>query len=381
LYKLWEVTMYIKGIAKKDKKTKNLVNRLNPNDIAIISHRDLDEMAALSLADKKVACVINTEKTISGKYPNRGPAVLMEENIPIFEVEDINFFDKIVEGEIIEIEENKIIFQGEKIADCNFLSHGKIEELTKLGYDNIEKELDKFIENTLEYAKKEKSLVTGKIKIPDIETNIEGKHVLVVVRGKDYKEDLMAIKSYIDEVKPVLIGVDGGGDALLEFGFTPDIIIGDMDSVSDDCLLRSKEIIVHAYSDGRAPGLDRVKDLGLKSKIFTSPGTSEDIALLLAYEKNADLIVAVGTHSNMIDFLEKGRPGMASTFLVRLKVGGILVDAKGVNKLYKSTFKTKYLWLVLGAALIPIIILIIINPLTQYLLTLLKIKLRLLFNL
>ena len=191
----------------------------------------------------------------------------------------------------------------------------------------------------------------------------------------------MAIKSYIDEVKPVLIGVDGGGDALLEFGFTPDIIIGDMDSVSDDCLLRSKEIIVHAYSDGRAPGLDRVKDLGLKSKIFTSPGTSEDIALLLAYEKNADLIVAVGTHSNMIDFLEKGRPGMASTFLVRLKVGGILVDAKGVNKLYKSTFKTKYLWLVLGAALIPIIILIIINPLTQYLLTLLKIKLRLLFNL
>lgn len=373
--------MNIKGIAKKDKKTKNLVNRLDPNDIAIISHKDLDEMAALSLADRKVACVINTEKTISGRYPNRGPAVLLESNIPIFEVEDEDFFDKIVEGEQVEIDEDKVIYQGQKIADCIFLSQSKIEELTKLSYDNIEKELDKFIENTLDYAKKEKSLVTGNIKIPYIETKIEGRHVLVVVRGKDYKEDLMAIRSYIDEVKPVLIGVDGGGDALLEFGFVPDIIIGDMDSVSDECLLRSREIIVHAYSDGRAPGLERVRNLGLESKIFTSPGTSEDIALLLAYEKNADLIVAVGTHSNMIDFLEKGRAGMASTFLVRLKVGGILVDAKGVNKLYNSPFKPKYLWIILAAAFIPIIILIIINPLTRYLITLLKIKFRLLFNL
>lgn len=373
--------MYIKGVARKDKKTKNLVNRLNPNDIAIISHRDLDEMAALSLVDRKIACVINTEKTISGKYPNRGPAVLMENNIPIFEVEDKNFFDNIIEGEVVEIKDEEIIFQGEKITDCTYISHSKIEELIKLGYDNIEDELDKFIENTLDYAKKEKSLVTGKVNIPEIETKIEGKHVLVVVRGKDYREDLMAIKSYIDEVKPILVGVDGGGDALLEFGYVPDIIIGDMDSVSDNCLLQAKEIIVHAYSDGRAPGLDRVKELGLNSKIFISPGTSEDIALLLAYEKKADLVVAVGTHSNMIDFLEKGRPGMASTFLVRLKVGGILVDAKGVNKLYNSTFKTKYLWFILGAALIPIIILILINPLTKYLLTLLKIKIRLLFNL
>ncbi|NLV88614.1 MAG: hypothetical protein GX021_04525 [Tissierellia bacterium] len=373
--------MYIKGVAKKDRKTKNLVTRLNPNDIAIICHRDLDEMAALSLADKKVACVINTEKTISGRYPNRGPAVLMENNIPIFEVEDANFFDKIVEEETIEIDGDKIIYQGNIIAKCTYISHSKIEELIKLGYDNIEDELDKFIENTLDYAKKEKSLVTGKVNIPEIETKIEGKHVLVVVRGKDYREDLMAIKSYIDEVKPILVGVDGGGDALLEFGYVPDIIIGDMDSVSDNCLLQAKEIIVHAYSDGRAPGLDRVKELGLNSKIFISPGTSEDIALLLAYEKKADLVVAVGTHSNMIDFLEKGRPGMASTFLVRLKVGGILVDAKGVNKLYNSTFKTKYLWFILGAALIPIIILILINPLTKYLLTLLKIKIRLLFNL
>ncbi|WP_353095873.1 putative cytokinetic ring protein SteA [Tissierella praeacuta] len=369
--------MYIKGIIKKDKKTKNLVNRLEHKDIAIISHKDLDEIAAISLAEKKISCVINTEKTISGKYPNRGPSILMEKNIPIFEVENSEIFDSLKEGDEIEIIDDNIVFKGREIGKCNHINNSIIEDLMKLGYDNIERELDAFIENTLEYAKKEKSLVTGKIEIPKIDTNINKRHVLVVVRGKDYKADLIAIRNYIDEVKPILVGVDGGGDALLEFGLVPDIIIGDMDSVSDDCLLKAKDVIVHAYTDGRAPGLVRVKDLGIVPKLFVSPGTSEDIALLLAYENNADLIVAVGTHTNMIDFLEKGRKGMSSTFLVRLKVGGKLVDARGVNKLYSSTFKTKYLVFILVAAFIPTFILILINPITKSFLTLLKFRLRL----
>lgn len=373
--------MYIKGVVKKDKKTKNLTNRLCPGDIAIISHKDLDEIAAISLAEKKVSCIINTEETISGKYPNRGPAVLMEKNIPIFEIKDNKVIDSINEGDIIEIIDDSIIYMEKPIAKCTYLENSKIEELLKLGYDNIEQELDLFIENTLDYAKREKGLVTGSISIPDISTNINGKHALVVVRGKDYKMDLMTIKSYIDEIKPILIGVDGGADALLEFGYTPDIVIGDMDSVSDKCLLASKEIIVHAYANGKAPGLERVKELGINPIVFTTPGTSEDIALLLAYEKNADLIVAVGTHTNMVDFLEKGRAGMSSTFLVRLKVGEKLVDARGVNKLYGSTFNPKYLFVILVGALIPIIILTAINPITSSFFKLLKIRIRLILGL
>lgn len=372
--------MYIKGIVKRDKKTKNLISRLQQKDIAIISHKDLDEIAAISLADKKISCVINTEHTISGRYPNPGPVILMERGIPIFEIRDIQNINMIKDGDVIEIIDDSIVFMGNKIAECIYMDNSMIEELIKLGYDNIESELDVFIENTLEYAKKEKGLVTGKIEIPKIDTAISERHVLVVVRGKDYKMDLMTIRSYINEVKPVLIGVDGGADALLEFGYIPDIIIGDMDSVSDKCLSMAKEVIVHAYSDGRAPGLDRIKNLGIIPKLFVSPGTSEDIALLLAYEKNADLIVAVGSHTNMIDFLEKGRAGMSSTFLVRLKVGGKLVDARGVNKLYGSKFKPKHLGIILAAAFIPIIILIAINPLTQNLLKLFKIKLRILFG-
>ncbi|MBU5437563.1 hypothetical protein KQI42_06065 [Tissierella sp. MSJ-40] len=373
--------MYIKGIVKKDKKTKNLTSRLQPGDIALISHKDLDEIAALSLSEKKVRCVINTEKTISGRYPNQGPLILLEKNIPIFEVKEPSIFDDFKEGDTIEIIEDKIVYEGKDAAICHYLDEAKIEELLNIGYDNIEKELDKFIENTLDYAKKEKGLVTGKIPIPKIKTTINQKHALIVVRGKDYKRDLETIKSYIDEVKPVLIGVDGGADALLDFGYTPHIIIGDMDSVSDNCLLKAKEVIVHAYADGRAPGLDRVRNLGIEPVIYPSPGTSEDIALLLAYANHADLIVAVGTHTNMIDFLEKGRSGMSSTFLARLKVGDKLVDAKGVNKLYHSPVKAKHLASIIIGALIPIIILTLIHPVTKSFLVLLKIRFKLLFGL
>lgn len=372
--------MNIKGILKKDKTTKDLAKRIKFGEIAIIDHKDIDEVAALSLKDARIKAVINLNKSISGKYPNKGPLILHEAGICIFECEDKDIFDIIEEGECISIENQDIIYKNKIIGTCNQLTREKIDELLKVGYDNIENELDNFIDNTLHYAKKEKSLVTGDLDIPEISTNFKNRHALVVVRGKDYKKDLQAVRNYINEVNPILIGVDGGGDALLEFGYTPDMVVGDMDSVSDECLKKSKEIVVHGYADGRAPGLERVKNLDLESVLFASPGTSEDIAFLLAYSNDVDLIVAVGAHNSMIDFLEKGRKGMASTFLVRLKVGSKLIDAKGVNELYKSSLKPKYMIGLGLAALLPIIVITLLFPPMQELLKLMQIKLRLLLG-
>ncbi len=372
--------MQIESVVKRDRVTKNLTDRLRPGDIALISHKDLDEIAALSLIDKQISCIINTETTISGKYPNKGPEALLRADIPIFEVEDYDLLEDIEENDTIRVSEEGIFLHNEKISDCSLLGEKEILELLDIANSNVEYELDRFIENTLEYAKREKGLVTGNIEIPTIKTDLKGRHVLIVVRGKDYKRDFLTIKNYIDEVKPILVGVDGGADAIVEFGYTPNIVIGDMDSVSDETLKIAEEVVVHAFPNGRAPGLERVKNLGIEPVIFKSPGTSEDIALLLSYEKNADLIVALGTHTNMIDFLEKGRPGMASTFLVRLKVGDRFVDARGVNKLYGTSFEHKYFGIIILAALIPIIILTLINPSTRNLIKLIKIRLRLLLG-
>lgn len=335
--------MELRAKARIDSRTKNLVKRIKPGEIAVIDHADLDQVAADSLVQAKVKLVINASPSITGKYPNPGPSKLLEEGINILDNVGKEFFNKIHDGDLLEIKGNQVFKGKELLGQGDFLDLKVVKLRLKEIRQNLGSELDKFLHNTLEYALKEKELILGSLVLPQVKTKIEGKPVVVVVRGENYREDLSIIKSYIDNVNPVLIGVDGGADALLEFGYCPHLIMGDMDSVSDRALQSGAELIVHAYPNGRAPGLARTNQLNLEASIFPASGTSEDIALLLAYEKGASIIVAVGTHSNMIDFLEKGRQGMGSTFLVRLKVGSILVDARGVSLIYQGRIKFRYL--------------------------------------
>lgn len=374
------MSILINGKIKIDRKTKNLVKRLNSSDIAIIRHMDIDELSARSLLESKVSVILNSENSITGRYPNPGPKILVDAGILLIDELGESFFEALSENDEIVVDNNIISKDGVVIGEGRLVDANVVELLMKQAIENMPEELDRFVQNTLEYALKEKDLITKNLEMPSIETKISGRHVLIVVRGKYYKEDLRAIHSYIKEHNPVLIAVDGGADALFEFGLKPDIVIGDMDSVTDYALKSVKEIIVHAYPNGKAPGLERINSLGLKSKIFSAPGTSEDIAMLLAYDNNASLIVAVGTHSNLIDFLEKGRKGMSSTFLVRLKVGSILVDARGVAELHKRSLKKRYVLLLVLAAIIPSMVIIFYSPATSPLVNLIIIKLRIILG-
>ncbi|MDS1030109.1 putative cytokinetic ring protein SteA [Bacillota bacterium LX-D] len=371
--------MNIKGKVKKDQKTKELVKRLSINDIAVINHCDLDEIAALALIKAKPKAIINTGVSITGKYPNWGPLKIIEAGILLVEGLSTYFFSLVEDGKDIEIEDNVIKYENYEFRGVVLNKKSVLKKIND-SQENYEKELTSFVNNTLEYAAKEIDIITNKYQFPNLKTEIKKQQVLIVVRGQNYEEDLKTIKPYIKEVGPILIGVDGGADALIEHGYKPHIIIGDMDSVSDETLLCGAELIVHAYSNGTAPGLERLENLGLCAHVLPIPGTSEDIAMLLAYEKGADLIVAVGTHSNVIDFLNKGRKGMSSTFLVRLKVGSILVDAKGVSKLYHGKVKLRDMLKIVFAALIPLIIIIVVSPTTYQLVRLVAIRFKLLFS-
>ena len=181
------------------------------------------------------------------------------------------------------------------------------------------------------------------------------------MRGPDHEKDLAALRPYVREMRPVLVGVDGGADALLKFGFKPDLIIGDFDSVTERALTGKAELIVHAYPNGEAPGAERLDALGLPYTTFEAPGTSEDVAMLLVSELGAELIVAVGTHVSMVEFLEKGRAGMASTFLVRLKLQHLLVDARGVSRLYRSRIRKRDLAFLLLAVMLCVVVMVIVS--------------------
>lgn len=317
------------------------------------------------LVDANVAAVINVSNSCSGRYPNLGPRVLLEAGIPLIDCIGVDLFKGLKEGEQIEIRDGSICRDSIVTADGELLTEQRVDHLLEEAKKNLGAELEHFAENTLSYVTKEKSLLLDPANLPDVTVPINGRHALVVVRGESYKEDLAIIRTYIRDMRPVLIGVDGGADALVEIGLKPDIIIGDMDSVSDSTLRCGAELIVHAYANGKAPGLERLEKLGLKPVVCSVPGTSEDIALLLAYEKGAEMIVAVGTHSHLIDFLDKGRKGMSSTFLVRLKVGNRLVDAKGVSKLYRIQPSGRHIAALALAALIVVITIIALSPTVQ----------------
>jgi uncharacterized membrane-anchored protein len=264
-------------------------------------------------------------------------------------------FARLKEGEQVRLDGNKLIAEDDTVvAEGVAQDRGTVEVAMTEARAGLSTQLEAFAANTMEYMKRERALLLDGVGVPDVSTDMDGRHVLIVVRGYDYKEDLQALRSYIRDYRPVLIGVDGGGDALREAGYQPDMIVGDMDSVSDDTLTCGAEVVVHAYADGRAPGLSRVQDLGVEAVTFPATGTSEDIAMLLADEKGAKLIVAVGTHATLVEFLDKGRGGMASTFLTRLRLGGKLVDAKGVSRLYRSRISTAALVVLVLAAFLAI---------------------------
>ncbi|MGY1728492.1 putative cytokinetic ring protein SteA [Geodermatophilus sp. SYSU D01062] len=344
------------GTVRLDRRTKNLTKRLRPGDIAVIDHVDIDRVSADSLVAARVGAVVNAAPSISGRYPNLGPEIITAAGIPLVDGVGKDVFAALKEGAQVRVEGDTLYGpDGAAVAKGTEQTPETVATAMAEAKAGLSTQLEAFATNTMEYMKRERALLLDGVGVPDVQTAIEGRHVLVVVRGYDYKEDLQALRSYIRDYRPVLVGVDGGADALIEAGYSPDMIIGDMDSVSDHVLKSGAEVVVHAYVDGRAPGLKRVQDLGVDAITFPAAATSEDIAMLLADEKGAKLIVAVGTHATLVEFLDKGRGGMASTFLTRLRLGGKLVDAKGVSRLYRSRISTAALVVLVLAALVAIV--------------------------
>jgi uncharacterized membrane-anchored protein len=352
----------VTGTARLDRRTKNLTKRLSPGDIAIIDHRDLDRMSAEALIKRQVGAVVNVAASISGRYPNHGPQLLMEAGIPLLDEAGPDLFERVTEGTKVRLHGEDLYAGAEIVAKGRRLTVESVQEAMAEARAGAAAQLQAFVANTLGYMTEEGGLLVDGLAVPQLRTRFEGRHVLVVVRGHHHREDLATLRSYIRESKPLMVAVDGGADTLLDAGYRPSLIVGDMDSVSDRGLQCGAELVVHAYPDGTAPGLARVEALGLAAVVCPAQGTSEDVALLLADQKGASLIVAVGTHYTLDEFLDRGRAGFSSTFLTRLRVGGKLVDAKGVSRLYRPRVSTWALMALVLAAAVIVLIVLAISP-------------------
>jgi uncharacterized membrane-anchored protein len=369
------------GRARLGRRTKRLIPRLGPGDIAVIDHEDVDRVCAEDLVETGVRNVVNCRRSTSGSYPNRGPLIMAEAGVHVVDVPGASLFDLVEDGQTLTLRGGELYRDGELIAS------GEVQDLPRLtaAYEEsrrrIGEALEAFAENTMAHLREERDLLAGKIDLPDFETRIQDRPVLLVVRGPDHQKDLRALRPYIRDMRPVLIAVDGGADALIAAGHRPDLVVGDMDSAADAALRVARELVVHAYPDGRAPGRERLDTLGLPYKVVPAPATSEDVAMLIAAEKGARLIVCVGTHFNLVEFLDKNRRGMSSTFLTRLRVGEILVDAKGVSRLYRPTAGRGPIVAVTLAALAAFIVVLSTSPSLGPLLDLIWLKIQVLLGL
>ncbi|HVV35570.1 MAG TPA: putative cytokinetic ring protein SteA [Acidimicrobiales bacterium] len=346
----------VTGPARLGPRTKLLTPHLQPGEVAVINHEDLDRVAAEGLVEANPAAIVNAARSISGKYPNVGPLLIAAAGIPLVDGVGEEVMTRLHDGSVLRIDDGEVFANGEHVATGTRQTLQSLEAEYEAAKVTVGEELERFAENTLEFMRRERQLLFETPALPDLKVDMRDRQAIVVVRGADYRSDLATLGEYIREMRPVVIAVDGGADALRDQGHRPDLIVGDFDSVSDASLRSGAQLIVHAYPDGRAPGAARLEALGLSYSTIAFAGTSEDVALLLAYEKGAELIVAVGLHGSMVDFLDKGRPGMASTFLVRLKVGPILMDAKGVSKLYERRLRKRDIALFLLAVAVAFLV-------------------------
>jgi uncharacterized membrane-anchored protein len=369
------------GVARLGRRTKELAPRLRPGEIAIIDHEDIDRLAAEDLVAGGVRCVVNAARSSSGTFPNQGPLVLVEAGVHLVDCPGVPLLDLIRDGERLEVHGGQVRRQGHVVAEGEVKDLAGVRAAEERGRERIGEAVMAFADNTMRHMVEERDLLAGRLELPELDSSFRDRPALVVVRGVDHQRDLRILRPYVRDEKPVLVAVDGGADAMLGHGWVPHVIVGDMDSASDDALRCGAELVLHAYPDGRAPGRPRLEALGLSWTEVRAAATSEDVAMLLAAEKGAALIVTVGSHFNLLEFLERNRAGMSSTFLTRLRVGDILVDAKGVSRLYRPSAGLAPILFITLAALVTLVVVILTSEKLNALASLLWLKLQLLLGL
>jgi uncharacterized membrane-anchored protein len=366
----------IEGRVRLGHRTKHLVKRLVPGDIAVIDHVNIDRIAAEELISTGVRVVINASASSNGRYPNAGPLLLVQAGVRLIDVEDADPFELLADGNRVTVSDGVVLGGGRELLRGRMLGIEELERQRDEQLQRVDEALAEFAENTVAHVRQETDLLTGSVEFPPTRASFRDRHVLIVVRGDRHRRDLKALRAYIRDVRPLVVAVDGGADGVLEAGMKPDLILGDMDSAGDEALCCGAELIVHAYPDGRAPGRQRLLDLGLDHTVLPAAGTSEDVAMLMAYEKGATLIVSVGAHFNLIEFLDRKRGGMSSTFLTRLRIGEKLVDAKGVSRLYNPSSPFGPLVIFLAAFAILLAVVIVTSPALNDLVQLVWLKIR-----
>lgn len=362
----------VTGVARVSRRSDALLGKVGAGDVVVIDHIDLDRATADALVKGGVLAVVNAAPSISGRYPNLGPEILVNSGVILIDEVGDRVFSRLKDGAKVRLDEGTVYVGEEPVATGVEHTPESVADLLIEAKAGMAAQLEAFAANAIEYMKRERSLLLDGVGIPQISTSIAGKQVLVVAASAETAAELKSLRKYISDYHPVLVGVDGGADALREAGYKPHLIVGNPDIIGPEALQSGAEVVIPADVDGHAPGLERLQDLGLGAVTFPATGTSEDLALLLTDACEASLIVTVGMHATLTDLLDRGRGGAASTFLVRMRVSNKIVEGPAVARLYKARISWWVVALLVISAAIAIAAALILSDVSGTYLDLIK---------
>lgn len=352
----------LSGPLRIESTVRTLVRRLRPGDIAVVDILDLDRQSAQSLVAAKPAAVVDVQAAISGRFPTSGPQVLLDAGITLVDQVGSDILSA-QDGTEASITEGTIAIDGVPVASGRLVTDDVLAEVLVGASDGMRIQLANFTANALDQADSEADTILKGAGLPDVDVDVdmEGRHVVVVAPGAQHRKDLAAIKRYLRDHRPVIIAVGDAGDAALKYASSPDLIMGDLEGVSDDVLRSAGRVLIHEPSGGNA-GQARVDALGIAHGVVDSALSSTALAILLAQTRGADVIVTVGVEASLSDYLESVQTEVAGTFLARLQAGSRLVDAPALAHVYRHRYSAWTLLLMVVSGLVALGVAVAVTP-------------------
>ena len=350
------------GTARVDRRTDALLRRLRPGEVAVLDQIDLDRPTAEALVAAEVGAVVNASPSISGRFPNLGPQILVTAGIPLVDDVGADLLRSVKDGAQVRLHEG-VLYSGEQpLGEGSVQTDDTVADALAEAKSGLTHQLEAFAANTIEFMRRERSLLLDGNGVPDVDVDMAGRQVVVVGPGSDTAAVLRRLKTFIREYRPVLVGVGAGADTLITAKYRPHLLLADPSEVSNEALTSGADVVVPAFADGHAPGLHRVQDLGASAVTFPSMANPEDLALLLAHHHGAQMIVTVGLSATMAEFLDRGRSGSnASTFLTRLQTGGSVVDGELIASMYRGRTMVGPILLLVLAALVAVVVALLVS--------------------
>jgi uncharacterized membrane-anchored protein len=358
----------VHGPARVHRRTASVLSRLDEGDVAVLDHVDMDRDTAQALVDAGVVAVVNAGPMISGRYPNLGPELLVDAGLVVVDSAGPEIFDRVKDGTVLRID-GGVVYSGDAlVAPARELTADVVRAEMGSARSGLAAQLESLTHNSTEFLRREQDLLLHGHGVPRTATDMAGRPVVVVVRSHGWEDELRGIRPYVREQRPVLVGVDRGADALAGAGHRPDVVVvtgGTDDLPSAAVLRRARDVVVLVERGAPRSTTEQFERLGIRPLRFETTATTEDAALLLASAHEASLIVGVGMHATLDEFLDRRRTGLASTFLTRLKLGPDLVDAAALPRLYDGAVRPRHLAGALVAGVLALAAAVSVTPVGQ----------------